>query len=226
MTAIKAIKGKPPLNLRLTVYFLFAGTAALSAVSCFAGNREEYLSRYARAGDMYSQGRFAETAGLLKGLTNFPPALALRAKAEYFSGELEQAEKSCRQAIRKRPSAFEAKLYLARILRDRGDTAGAEQVAESLLADNPQDIRALRLASGIARERGKPGEAQVLLDQAAELSAECALVLLERARLRWIAGKGTEALEDLSRARAMLPWDTPLLRSIEHLEAAVREVMQ
>jgi tetratricopeptide (TPR) repeat protein len=175
---------------------------------------------------MYAQGRFTETVGLLGGINHFPPALTLRAKAEYFSGELEKAENTCRQAIRRRHSALEAKLYLARILRDRGDPSGAERIAESLLADNPQDIRVLRLASTLALERGKAAEAQALLDKAAELSAECALVLFDRARLRWIAGRGPEALEDLVRARAMLPPDTPLVRSVENLESRIKEALQ
>ena len=200
--------------------------AALLVCSCAASVSEEIFDRYVRAGDMYAQGRFTETAGLLAGINHFPPALVLRAKAEYFSGELEKAENTCRQAIRRRHTALEAKLYLARILRDKGDPAGAERIAESLLTDNPQDIRALRLASGLALEQGKTGEAFALLDQAAEFSAECALVLLDRARLRWIAGRGTEALEDLARAGAMLPHDTPLARSVVNLESRITEALQ
>jgi tetratricopeptide (TPR) repeat protein len=198
--------------------------ASLFAGSCAAA--EEDLYRYARAGEMYAQGRFSETAELLEGIKNFPPALVLRAKAEYFSGELEKSENSCRLAIRRRPSAYEARLYLARILRDKGEPAGAERIAESLLTDNPQDIRALRFASGLARERGKTEEAAAFLDQAAELSAECALVLLDRSRLHWTAGRGTQALEDLALAKAMLPRDTPLSRSVEHLESSIKEALQ
>jgi hypothetical protein len=62
----------------------------------------------------------------------------------------------------------------------------------------------------------------IFLDRASEFSAESAMVLLDRARLRWIAGNSNEALEDLSRARAMLPWDTPLLRSILNLENIIK----
>jgi tetratricopeptide (TPR) repeat protein len=210
------------LSVLRLVFCLAAGGAELSC-SAVSG---ETLDRYARAGDMYAQGRFAETVGLLEGTANFSPALALRAKAEYFSGAIEKAEKTCRLAIRRRPSAFEARLYLARILRERGDAAGAERVAESLLTDNPQDIRVLRFLSALALEGGRGGEALALLDQAAELAAESAMVLLDRARLRWIAGRGAEALEDLDRARVMLPWDTPLSRSIENLESRIKEALQ
>jgi hypothetical protein len=72
------------------------GMAALPACSGAAAVSGETLNRYARAGEMYARGRFAETALLLEGTGGFPPALALRAKAEYFSGDLEKAENSCR----------------------------------------------------------------------------------------------------------------------------------
>jgi tetratricopeptide (TPR) repeat protein len=202
----------------LGIFFILA--------ACSPKPNEEDLSRYVRARSLYAGGRFEEAAAMLSGLENFPPALVLRGKAEYFAGEDEKAEAFFRQAVKRNPSAFEARLYLAWILRARGDYPEAEKIAEALLADNPQDIRTLRLSSSLAGERGKTEEAVAFLDEAAELSAEGALVLLDRARLRWIAGRGGEALEDLSRARAMLPPDTPLLRSIEHLETAVKEAMR
>jgi tetratricopeptide (TPR) repeat protein len=122
----------------------------LAASSCALQNDAEDVRLYVNARGMYAQGRFEETAAMLVAAGNFPPALTLRAKAEYFSGDLERAEQSCRRAVKYRPSAFEAKLYLARILRDRGEQAGAEAITEDLLADNPQDIRALRFAAGLA----------------------------------------------------------------------------
>ena len=194
-------------------------------VSCAKTPATETIRMYVRASEAYALGRFAETADILYGEKKFHPALVLRAKAEFFLGDLEKAEKTCRKALKTRPSSLEAKLYLARILREKGDMSGAEAAAQSMLADNPQDIRALRLAAEIAGETGKFDEAAVLLDRAAEYSAESALVLLDRARLRWTAGRGAEALEDLSRARAMLPWDTPLMRSILNLENIIKEVM-
>jgi tetratricopeptide (TPR) repeat protein len=218
------MKGKEK-DMRVTVLLVFACFAILLAVSCAAAADKEILRLYAKAAESYAQGRLSEAADILDGVKRFPPALVLRAKAEYFSGNLEKAEKTCREAIKLRPSAFEAKLYLARILHEKGDLPQAIQLAEALLADNPQDFRSLRLAAELALETGKGEQAAALLDKAAELSAECALVLLDRARQRWVAGKGADALEDLGRARAMLPWDTPLARSIENLETRIREAM-
>jgi len=208
-------------NWRITTLFILACVL----VACSPSANEEILRLYARASETYALGHFAETAEMLGAVKKFPPALVLRGKAEYFSGELDTAEKSFRLAIKYRPSAFEAKLYLARVLREKGELLKAAQVVESLLADYPQDIRSLRLAAELAEEAGRGEEAAVLTDKAAELSAECAMVLLDRARMRWVAGKGPEALEDLGRALAMLPWNTPLAQSIKNLEARIRETM-
>jgi len=185
----------------------------------------ETVRLYVSASDAYAQGRFSDVINILQTQNKFPPALILRAKAEYFSGNLEKAEKTCRSALKLRPSSFEAAFYLARTLRESGDIAGAQKLTENLLTDNPQDIRALRLACEIALDFEKFDEAVLFLDRAAEFSAESAMVLLDRARLRWIAGKGEQALEDISRAKAMLPWDTPLLRSIINLETTIREAI-
>ena len=209
---------------------MFTVIALLAASCSLLGNAQsadpQTLRLYANAHELYLRRQFSEAAELLEGVKKFPPALTLKAKAEYFSGDLGKAEKTFRQAIKHRPGNFEAKLYLVRILRDRDDGEKAQRAAESLLADNPHDVRLIRLAANLAMELGDPARASVLLDQAAELTADGALVLLDRARLRWIAGKGSEALEDLARARAMLPWDTPVARSIVQLENRILEAMQ
>ncbi|MCL2411828.1 MAG: tetratricopeptide repeat protein, partial [Treponema sp.] len=155
----------------------------------------------------------------------------LRAKAEYFSGDIEKAEKTWRRVIKLRPSSMEAHLYLARIFREKGDLAGAMNITENIITDNPQDIRSLRLAAELAMDVGKFDDAVILLNRAAEYSAESAMVLLDRARLRWIAGISDNSLQetvlqqavldDLRRAKAMLPWDTPLYRSIVNLENTI-----
>jgi tetratricopeptide (TPR) repeat protein len=196
----------------------------LLIVSCSKAPNAETIRLYARAADAYAMGQFSLVTEILHKQNNFPPSLMLRAKAEYFNGDIEKAEKSCRRAVKLRPSSLEANLYLAKILREKSDFTGAAKVTENMLADNPQDIRVLRFAAALALETGKFDEAVILLDRAAEYSAESAMALLDRARLRWIAGKGHDALKDLSRARAMLPWDTPLIRSISNLERIIMEV--
>jgi len=199
--------------------------AVLNFPSCSKTPDEKVILRYARASEAYAGGDFSGTIDILGKEKKFPPSLFLRVKAEYFSGDIESAEKTCRKLLKIQPSFYEGKFYMARILREKGEPGAAVKLTEALLADYPQDIRALRLAAEIASESKKFDEAVIFLNKAAELSAESALVLLDRAKLYWVAGKGREALEDLSRAKAMLPWDTPLLRAINNLEKTIKEVM-
>ena len=121
---------------------------------------------------------------------------------------------------------------MARLFRENGDTETAVKLVETILADNPNDIRALRLAASLARERGVSGEAAsaVLLDRAVEASwqvaADAALVLLDRARLRWNGGNSDDALEDLHRARAFLHGEGAVAKAIETLHGIISEVAQ
>ncbi|MDR2095685.1 MAG: hypothetical protein LBP76_09245 [Treponema sp.] len=188
---------------------------------------EETLLRYARAAQFYSDGRFREAAGVLEGDKNFPPALTLRGKAEFFCNEDEKAEKSFRRSLALRSSGTEARLYLARIHRGRGQIREAEALIEAVLQDDPEDIRALRLAADIAGEKGPQGleVAAALLDRAVDSSSETALVFLDRAKNRWIAGNGIAALADLRSAKVIAREDSSLFRAIENLEKTVLERM-
>jgi tetratricopeptide (TPR) repeat protein len=195
---------------------LFILCAAL--VSCVNDTADnETLLLYAKASSVYAKGSYAETAELLAGVKDFVPALVLRGKALYFRGDDDGAESAFRKALRLNPSSAEASLFLARLLRDSDRNDEAARRTEALIRDNPQDIRALRLASDLASAGGDSENAAAFLDRAVEASAETALVFIDRARLRWIGGNGEGALEDLRRAEALLPWDTALSRSIGEL---------
>jgi predicted Zn-dependent protease len=189
--------------------------------SCKKEIDEETVLHYGRAAAVYSQGRFEETASMLEKLQHFYPALVLRSKALYFTNRLEEAEKLLRRTLRQNPGGGEASLFLARILRELGRDDEARQIAEALLRDNPQDIRALRLASDLAAHRGNTEDAAALLDRAVEASAETALVFVDRAKLRWTTGNGKGALEDLRRAELLLPWNTVLNKGIRDLRTAI-----
>jgi tetratricopeptide (TPR) repeat protein len=188
---------------------------------------EETLLLYARAAGLYREGRFSETAAVLSEAKQFFPAILLRGKAEFLSGNDEAAEKSLRRALVLKPGSADAALSLARLLREQGRAAEAEALVEGVLGEDPLNVRALRLGADLAREKGPAGEADAtaFLNRAAEGSFETALVFLDRARLRWAGGKGEEALEDLRKARALLPEDIPLVKSIEKLESLIPEVL-
>jgi predicted Zn-dependent protease len=216
------------MKLRVTHIFLFVFClAGVFMLSCRSGNaNEEDLLLYAKASSVYREGRYTEAASILSTERSFPPSLILRGKALYFSGDDDEAEKSLRRALALRPRNTEASLYLARLGREKGNLKDARQLIEGILSDDPQNIRALRLAAEMARDTGPQGEAMAAayLDQAAEASVESALVFLDRARSRWVSGNGKGALEDLARARALLPDNSPLLRSVYSLESIITEL--
>jgi tetratricopeptide (TPR) repeat protein len=207
---------------------LAAAFPALFILSCAAKEAdEETLLLYARAAGLYREGRFSEAAAALSDTKQFFPALLLRGKAEYLAGNDEAAEKTLRRAMALKPGSADAALSLARLLREQGRAADAEALVEGVLGEDPQNIRALRLGADLARDKGPAGDADAsaFLNRAAEASFETALVFLDRARFRWEGGKGAEALEDLQRARALLPGDLPLVKSIEKLESLILEVL-
>jgi len=187
---------------------------------------EKVLLHYIRCQDVYREGKFSEAAKMLGGEKKFVPALVLRGKAEYLSGDLASAEKSLRQALSREGGNTDTLIFLARICRETGKSGEARQMAGKILANNPLDVRALRFMAELERERGAPGEAAsvAFLDRAVEASAESALVFLDRARSRWIGGNSSGALEDLGRARALISKDSPVYRAVERLEAVINGV--
>jgi tetratricopeptide (TPR) repeat protein len=193
----------------------------LFLISCKDEADEETLLIYSRASAAYAQGRFEETSAMLEKLRKFTPALVLRSKALYFSGRGDEAEGLLRRALRVSSPSGEAALFLARIVLELDREDEARRLTEMMLRSNPQDIRALRLASDLAFQRGDTEDAAALLDRAVEASAETALVFVDRAKLRWTSGNGSGALEDLRKAELLLPWNTSLTRGISDLRTVI-----
>jgi tetratricopeptide (TPR) repeat protein len=206
------------MNIKVSLILIFI---TLIFISCKDEANEETLLPYGRASAAYAQGRFEETSSMLEHVRGFSRAVVLRSKALFFSGRGNEAEGLLRRTLRKTPGSGEAALFLARILREQGKEDEAQRLAEMMLRNNPQDIRALRLASDLAYERGDIEDAVQLLDRAVEASAETALVFVDRAKLRWTAGNGGGALEDLRRAELLLPWNTSLNKGISDLKTVI-----
>ena len=214
------------LILSLFCILTFSCAPSLVPKSARSSQVEASALAYTRAQAVYREGRFTEAAKMLGGEKKFAPALVLRGKAEYLSGDVASAGISLKKALALKPHDVDALLFLARVCRENGTPGEAQKLADKILGDNPHEIRALRFAADLARERGVSGEAAAaaLLDKAVETLSEASLVFLDRARLRWTGGNSAGALEDLSRAKALLPEHSPVLRGIESFEAIIREV--
>ena len=206
--------------------------AVLTAAACekTADNTENaQMLRYARAKSLYDAGQFDETIQMTEGET-FIPSVIVRGKAHYFSGRPQAAKRDFRAALKKRPTSVEAALYLARVLRETGRAGESETIVRALLADDPQNIRALRLAAELEKDKGAGAvnseNALSYLDRAVEASMEAAMAILERARHKWLLGRDAEALADLAGAKALFPAGTPVEKVVDQLQATIEEFLR
>lgn len=210
--------------------YLICALCALVTISsgCSRGTVSEKVLRvYIHGAALFSEGKYRRCAELLsaeedaKALNSFVPALVLRGKARYFLGEAESAEADFKKALKKEGGQTDACLYLARIAREKGDGGGALRLVERLLAADPYDARALRLAAEITKSGGNEAVSLAYLDRAVEAGGESALALLERSRRRWVSGRPDEALADLRGAKALTAKESPLYRVITNLEKTI-----
>jgi hypothetical protein len=117
----------------------------------------------------------------------------------------------------------EGRLYLAYTQRALGKEAEAQKLAEDILADDPDNIRAYRILLELTQnDRNKAN----LLNQALEAAQETAFLFVERARYRWISGDGTGALQDISAALILIPADSILRQPIAALQKTITTQMQ
>ena len=195
--------------------------------NCEGKPDEAALLLYVRASSLFNSGKFQEAAALLSDkesagkVEKFVNALLLRGKSKYFAGDIDGAEKDLKKVLSKRPGQVDASLYTARIMRERGDSNGALAFVETLLARDPNDLRVLRLASELAKDKEDEAASLAYLNRAAEAGSESAYILLERARRRWVSGRTEDALEDLSGAKALSGKESPLFRVIDNLEKTI-----
>lgn len=180
----------------------------------------ELLKRYGRLVTSYSAGRFEAVVQESQGMGTFFPALVLRGKALFFLGKVDEAEGIFTEVLRRRPHNVEGTLFMARIWGDRGQREKARGLLERLLVEDPDNVRALLMAATL---EGPDGEAQgSLLDRAVAALSEGALVFIDRGRLRWRRGDGSGALADLRTAKALLPPQSALQKSIGTLESLIQ----
>jgi len=183
----------------------------------------EALTRYNQAVVLYSEGRYQDAANLLVELKKSYPAQVLRGRSLFFVGNYKDAEIALQRALRIRPSSVEGRLYLAYIQRAIGKVDEARKLAEDILADDPDNLRACRVLVDLAEANNSKA---VYLDQALEGLGEAALLFVERARSRWISGDGNGALQDLSAALVLLPGDSALKAPVLALQKSITSQWQ
>lgn len=196
---------------------------ALFAASCDSPPSDLELRSYAEAAARFEEGDFVAAKRALGGAGNLPPARILSGKIAWYGGDAAGAERSFRAAAKAAPASVEARVWLARSLRSLGREAEAAKLVESVLSDDPGEVRSLRMAAEAAGERGEAASAAAYLDRALGSAGELAFAYIDRARLRWIAGDGNAALDDLRKAAALLPANSAAVRAARKLTEAIQD---
>ncbi|GMO48514.1 MAG: hypothetical protein Ta2G_04300 [Termitinemataceae bacterium] len=208
--------------------FLLAACTVLAACTAQAAD-EQTLQTFSRAHETYSQGMLQETVELLKAKnTNaatqrFIPSLILRGKAEYFSGNIQSAEKTFRKVLKLNSAQSEAQIYLSRILIENYKDDEAKKILQTMLANDPNNISALRLSAELAKDGTAKGnvEAAAFLDRAVAITKENAFLFLDRAQDYWIMGKNDEALANIEIAKSLTPLNGSLYKTLSDLENTI-----
>ncbi|GMO25538.1 MAG: hypothetical protein Ta2B_05160 [Termitinemataceae bacterium] len=192
---------------------------------------DQTLMLFARAHKTYSKGMLKETVELLlpkntkAKVQKFIPVLIMRGKAEYFLGNISDAEKTFRKAQKLNSAQVEAQLYLARIFREKGKFSEAKKIVDKLLENDQNNIEALRLAAEFVKSDDGSNNVKsfAYLDRAAAISKDNAFVFLDRAREYWIQGKSTEALNDINIAKILVSEKDGMYKTLRNLEKTILE---
>jgi len=210
------------MKTRSLFLLLLAITSLLPG--CARMTKKEAL-RYASARALYADSKFDAAASSLKGAYS-PPSLTLRGKALYFAGKLTSAKRALRLSLFLSPASTESALFLARIEREGGHIKKAQKLVTKILANDSQNLRAMRLAASLAEDEKNEEAASLWLDKTLAASEEACFAYLERGRLRWRAGNKTGALSDIRGAKALTPEGSPLYNAAQSLETSIERALK
>jgi tetratricopeptide (TPR) repeat protein len=182
------------------------------------------LDRYTQALGLYSDGRFKEAAQIVRTSSKgHYPTQILCGKALFFTGDYSGAKTALQEALRLRSTSVEARLYMAYIQRASGHIKDAQKIAEDILVDDPENLRALRLLADLAEGQGAK---TAYLDRAISGMGEAALLFVERARSRYVSGDCSGSLQDISAALSLLPENSSLRSPIVALQQTIERQFQ
>jgi predicted Zn-dependent protease len=181
---------------------------------------------YAHAKAAYAEGKIEEAlqelAVLLARDGSFAPARLLYGRTLYFHRDYENARQMLERLSVDRPDSIEASLWLVRTLIQLQKPSDAEAVLVRLLAVNADDPR-LAYQMGLLREaRNDLAGAQAFFKSAALADEDAAPVHFESARLYYQLRQNTDARAELTRALAMLSYQSLLRKPMEELLAGVK----
>jgi tetratricopeptide (TPR) repeat protein len=116
------------------------------------------------------------------------------------AADLDEAQRQLDDLLRRSPHLVAARLALAAVLSDRGNTARARQLFDAVLLDGFDDGRVWLLSGQLGERQGQIGRAIECYDQAAQRRGRSACEANERLAAIYIV------TGDLARARTKLEW--------------------
>jgi tetratricopeptide (TPR) repeat protein len=145
------------------------------------------------------------------------PSLGVRARVAYAERSLVEAERLAREHLRTGVVGRADRLFLARILTERGRLEEARTLAEAALKEDPRDPAAHRTLAAVYRGMGQADLALVHLHRAAALRKDDALVWRELGLLQREKGDLLGALSSLQQALTLDPGQSDLSLIISEL---------
>lgn len=116
-----------------------------------------------------------------------------------------------RRAVMANPRDVASRLALARALLDEGRMVEVWEQTEAVLAQDPENARAMAYGSLVLLSAGNAGEAEALARRAVTTAPGLVEGWVHLALVHFQQGRLDEALGDLTRAREASPGDAPLL---------------
>jgi tetratricopeptide (TPR) repeat protein len=185
------------------------------------------LDAYMRARDLYLRGAVQQAAVVVSGIDSrtreFHQARLLEGKILFFEGKTQEAEHLFEELANRRPGYTEAQIWLLRALQGQGKTAQAEKLLDSVLEVNPGDPRFLHQAGLISLERNDIANALEFFRRSEDSAVDLAQSYIESARIHYRFGLLAPALQDLTRALAILPPESGMRKPVEELQRRIRE---
>jgi putative PEP-CTERM system TPR-repeat lipoprotein len=123
--------------------------------------------------------------------------LAMRAFAHMGKQELDKAESALRQAIALEPTSGQARLGLAMLYRQRGDSAAAETEIDAVIAMDDDNAEALNLKGELRRRSGDREGALAAFEKAVAADGNNLMARLGRAAIYVAENENVKAQADL-----------------------------
>lgn len=138
-------------------------------------------------------------------------ALRVVGRAWAATGEAKRARTAYQGALASSPADRETSSLLAELLVEQGDLAGAEEVIETLMSNEPGAIDGFVLLAGIFAARGDLERASIHVERALSREHADAVALALKLKLLWSEGRFVEALP-AARALASVQGGAPEVR--------------